>query len=188
MVNDLPGDFMCSDSVTRQIQSVISKLELETVTTEQMNNVYDMFCDVVKTEMSDKLPCKRITVYDGSNNKKKRIKKPWWTEELTVLWNDMCVAEKNWVKTRNKKEFKSVFIMKRKTFDKEVQRSKRRHWYKLQSDILTEMKTDRATFWKKIGKIGVGDKRRNPIPMEVITKDGTLSRELADVLKKWDIA
>jgi hypothetical protein len=28
-------------------------------------------------------------------NKKKRIKKPWWNDNLTYLVNDMCYAEKN---------------------------------------------------------------------------------------------
>jgi hypothetical protein len=33
-------------------------------------------------------------------NKKKRIKKPWWNDNLTYLVNDMCYAEKNMEKTR----------------------------------------------------------------------------------------
>ena len=36
-----------------------------------------------------------------------RMKKPWWNENLTVLWNDVCKADGEWRKCKNpmQKEF-----------------------------------------------------------------------------------
>jgi hypothetical protein len=46
--------------------------------------------------MKQILKSKVIVISNSVNmNKKKRIKKPWWNDNLTYLFNDMCYAEKN---------------------------------------------------------------------------------------------
>ena len=37
---------------------------------------------------------------DGTNNKKLRAKRPWWTDELRLLWNDLCTYENLWLKCK----------------------------------------------------------------------------------------
>ena len=90
-------------------------------------------------------------------NKKRRPGKPWWSETLSELWNNVCRTEREWLKCVDKgmkKNLKSIYCSVRKCFDREVQRAKRIHWFKKQSDILDDV-TDKNQnqFWKNIGKI-----------------------------------
>lgn len=102
----------------------------------------------------------------------------------------MCVAERNWLKNcngPNKNHVKSVFIMARKGFDREVQKCKRAYWVALQNELLTECENNGQEFWKTIGKIGVGHTKKKGIPMEVICDDGSISNNLHTVLSKWKV-
>ncbi|CAG2185629.1 unnamed protein product [Mytilus edulis] len=82
-------------------------------------------------------------------------------------------------------ELKSSFVSKRRVFDREVQKAKRKYWYTLQQELLLESKTDQQTFWKKIGKIGIASERKTLIPMEVVDANGNVSLNVDDVLVKW---
>ena len=48
-----------------------------------------------------------------------------------------------------------------------------------------ESNKNQKQFWKKIGKIGVADDRRQMIPMEVLDIQGNISTDLTTVLNKW---
>ncbi len=95
---------------------------------------YDGWCDIVRGEMYGSLPYKSATV--GVRNKKRRPGKPWWTDTLTNMWNDACRKETLWLKCNSHSEkvrLKAQYCIARKSFDKEVQRSKRLFWFNLQS-------------------------------------------------------
>ena len=77
---------------------------------------------------------------------------------------------------------KSNYISKRKLFDSEVQRAKRKHRFSMQTDLVNECNLHDVTFWKTIGKIGVGQNRKRPIPMEVVLDDGSTSNDTQNVL------
>ncbi len=48
--------------------------------------------------MKCKLDYKTVTISHGLSNKRKRVKKLWWTDKLTELWNISCDAESKWSK------------------------------------------------------------------------------------------
>ena len=50
------------------------------------------------------LPRRKILVGHGISNKRRRVGKPWWSDELTSLWNNVCCSEKVWLncKAHNK--------------------------------------------------------------------------------------
>ena len=98
------------------------------------------------------------------NNKRRRIGKPWRSDTLTCLWNKVCESERLWLKCNDicfKVSLKSTYCNNRKMFDKEVQKSKRSYWYKVQSDILD----NQNEFWKSFGKIGISQNKKAKIPM-----------------------
>jgi hypothetical protein len=135
--------------------------------------------------MYRKLPNKNI--HYGSSNKKHRPGKPWWSDKLTDLWNNVCIAEKTWLSCTDvseKRSFKTVYINKRKIFDR-VQRAKRLHWYSLQTQLVDECNIDPVQFWKSFGEIGVNVKTNNPIPMEVVIPDGSISNDVDIFLNRW---
>ena len=47
-----------------------------------------------------------------------------------------------------------------------------------------ECNIDHSQFWKSIGKIGVNNARRNTVPIEIITQDGSISNDTEEVLQK----
>ena len=69
--------------------------------------------------MDSKLDKRKVYCADGISNKRRKMKKPWWNDNLTVLWNEVCAAERIWRKNPNRNERKSarhVFVKTRKTF------------------------------------------------------------------------
>ncbi|CAG2208741.1 unnamed protein product [Mytilus edulis] len=185
---NLPEDWLCQESTIAEIDNAICFLENSIADQSNIDNMYENFVKIVKTEMCNKLPAKNIVLSNGFNiNKRRRCKKEWWNEELTLLWNEVCKAEKVWIKCkikRNKRELRHIFVNKRRIFDKAVQSSKRKYWYSLQEDLIKSCDNPKE-FWRKIGKIGVGSERRSFIPMEVKLSDESVSCDKNVVLDKW---
>ncbi|VDI60474.1 Hypothetical predicted protein [Mytilus galloprovincialis] len=116
------------------------------------------------------------------------MKKPWWSDHLTILWNDVCAIEKEMLKSKSdtrKRQCRQEFICKRKLFDRETQRSKRRYWRDQLNEIDNLESTNQTEFWKKIGRVGVGEERRKAIPMSVQLPDGSISHDRDAVLNEW---
>ncbi|XP_053391650.1 uncharacterized protein LOC128554398 [Mercenaria mercenaria] len=182
---NIPVDFMNSNYTV--LQNFISKLEMEESNQRDLNDVYDQFCDCVKTEMKSKLAHKTVNVSVSGNNKKRKIKKPWWNDELTELWNNSCRAEKRMLNSdgSTRQKLRIEFKAQRKAFDKCVQKSKRRYWFDMQKEIENLAGSNQSEFWRKIGKIRVGQERGKNIPFEVKNEDGSFSSQKSDVLGKW---
>jgi hypothetical protein len=111
----------------------------------------------------------------------------WWNDDLTSLWNEVCSAEKIWLKCQNshrKKELRHIYVQKRKIFDRNVKKAKRQNWHSMQEELVNSQGTPKE-FWRKIGKIGVGSERRNTISMEVKIKNGSICNDKNLVLDKW---
>ena len=87
--------------------------------------------------------------------------------------NNQCHAEKAMLrcKSKDRKQLRKSFIDKRKFFNREVQRSKRKFIMQKQADIDNLESSNPNLFWKEIGKIGIGQERRKTIPMEIIKPD-----------------
>jgi hypothetical protein len=103
------------------------------------------------------------------------------------MWNDMCIAERQWCKEAGprKREFKAEYVRKRKCFDREVKRAKRRHIKRTIAELEDMCDSRSKDFWKRIGKIGVGNMRTSRIPMEVRTDDGNITGDMDIVLGVW---
>ena len=165
---------------------------IDTLQTEQdnqlhMDGLFGDFCKTMKEEMNRYLNPKRILTGRTVRNKRRRTKKPWWCDDLTHLWNEMCMRRKNGLEHREEENgsIGKFFLAKRKVFDKMVQKAKRHHWRHLQNDLIESCENDDTEFWKKIGRLGIGFERRKVIPFEIARDDGSLSNSLDDILCKW---
>ncbi|CAG2228238.1 unnamed protein product [Mytilus edulis] len=114
---NIPTDFMNTDYIYLEINSFIEKFDMIKQEQSCVNDIFSSFCKTVEGEMNDKLTCKTVCIGGSSlTNKKHRIKKPWWNDDLNKLWVDMCKAEKTWNKFNNSSrasELKSVYVQKR---------------------------------------------------------------------------
>ncbi|CAG2255049.1 unnamed protein product [Mytilus edulis] len=183
--DNIPQDWLCDPTVITSIDNIISYLEHSETTQFAIDDMYDSFVTVMKSEMSQKLPCKTV-LYNSNNNKPRRCQKPWWTDNLGTLWNDVCKAEKVWTKCKGNtsKNLRHIYVEKRKLFDKSVQKAKRQYWFSSQEELMNTASNPKE-FWRKIGKIGVGNERQNNIPMEVKLSDGSLCNNQNVVIDTW---
>ncbi|CAG2231612.1 unnamed protein product [Mytilus edulis] len=185
-LKNIPNSFLADH--LRDIEELILSLELNNVNQNNLDIVYQNFVNLLKNEMLEKMDYKVIKVSLGLNNKKRRMKKPWWSDHLTILWNDVCAIEKEMLKSKSdtrKRQCRQEFICKRKLFDRETQRSKRRYWRDQLNEIDNLESTNQTEFWKKIGRVGVGEERRKAIPMSVQLPDGSISHDRDAVLNEW---
>ncbi|CAG2217165.1 unnamed protein product [Mytilus edulis] len=137
--------------------------------------------------MNSKLNTK-TKLLNSCNNKRRRFKKPWWSNDLTSKWNETCSAENQYLRctnNSNKSALRTLYLNKRKDFDKLVQQSKRCYWHQCQEDLLYMNNNDSKQFWRKIGNIGIGNERQSAIPNEVVLSDGSVTNNLDSVLHKW---
>ena len=72
----------------RQINDTIEKLETHESDQQSVDTVYHDFCETLKSEMNRLLNPEIVLLSSVTQTKKKRLKKPWWNEELSDLWND----------------------------------------------------------------------------------------------------
>ena len=186
-VTNVPHDFLSDVSVLSSVNTAIADLEGSLRTQDDIDVAFNGWCDLVKGEMYARLPCKPVMA--GVNNKKRRHGKPWWSKDLSEMWNNVCITEKEWLKCTDKgmkKNLKIIYCSARRLFDKEVQRSKRTYWFKIQTDILDNVNDkNQNQFWKNIGHIGIINDRKKLIPMEVLLDQNCLSTDTKDVLAKW---
>ena len=143
------------------IRNLIVKLENSIQSQTEADENYTDFVCMIKQEMHQKVNHKKNKIRIGLNNKKRRIKKPWWSEKLTVIWNELCVKEKSMLKSdiKSKRTKRDEFLRQRKVFNREVQKAKRKIWKQKQIEIEQLETSDQKSFWKEIGKIGVGQER-----------------------------
>jgi hypothetical protein len=93
----MPSGFCCSDEIVDRVTETINSLESHEVSQLNIRKAHANFCSIVGEKMKQKLKSKVIVFSNSVNmNKKKRIKKPWWNDNLTYLVNDMCYAEQIW--------------------------------------------------------------------------------------------
>ena len=73
---------------------------------------------------------------------------------------------------KSKRTKRCEFLRQRKVFNREVQKAKRKFWKQKQIEIEQLETSDQKSFWKEIGKIGVGQERKKEIPCEVKLSNG----------------
>ena len=186
--DSVSADFLSDDDILLNLAVVISELENSVATQHDLDKAYSEFCGIVKTDMYQKLEHK--VVLPGNNtNRKRRLRKPWWNDNLTRLWNEVCQAESNWLKapcrSSIRKNLKVEFIHKRKAFHRSVQQSKRKFWQKQQDYIMSIHRNNKKEFWREIGKIGIGDERVKSIPFEIVMPDGSVCNDHSVVMNRW---
>ena len=176
-LNLIPTEFMCDPEALNTINNIVNKVANSAFTQEACDQLYGDFVELVWGEMIKKIPYREIELCDkGANAKKRQRTKPWWSAELSVMWDQYRKAEKLWLSDKANHERKLAYLCKRKEFDKSVQGCKRAYWYNKQNEIL-EAHGNPHEFWTMVN-------RKSSIPMEII-EDGVVVSDINKVLQKW---
>ena len=110
------------------------------VSQDTINSVYDDFCDHVHSVMdTTKLRKMSVNRHSSLSDKRRQIKKPWWSDELSRLWNALAQCEDIWIKARpvDKPLRKADMKSAQKRFDRAVQSAKRQYWRQQQEYLLS---------------------------------------------------
>ena len=165
--------------------NIINVLVQRGHTQNELNELYTKFVNILHSEMGRNLK----TYESKSKNMRTGFKKPWWNNELKILFQKARTAEKNYLKKRktgdNSSELRRIYVDKRKHFDKEYRRQKRIYLANNQAK-LCELKThDPKKFWEEISKVGPKNNKAQ-IPKELVLQDGTVTSDINVILKKWE--
>ena len=99
----IPVDFTGSELPRRAFLDIVNEIEQCREKQENIDNIYGNLCNVIISEMNDRIP-----KYCFNNSKKRlRNKKPYWNDNLTNLWNNMRLSERKFIQcsgNRNSKK------------------------------------------------------------------------------------
>ena len=115
------------------------------------------------------------------------FKKPWWNDNLKNLFQEARKAEKEYTRCRksggNASFMRHVFVNKRKQFDRQYRKEKRKYLSGYQTKLYELKTNDPKKFWNEISNLGPKSKKSR-IPKEVILEDGKITTDIGEILKK----
>ena len=154
---------------------------------ENVSGAYQQFCDFIRNEMDKHI---EWSVPSIKNRPKKSRYKPYWNDDLQEQWSVVRAAELEWLRCDPncfmKRRLKERYCLERRNFDRMNRRFKRQFQISKQNELsdLCVNNSESRNFWKYIGKLGIGNDRRNMIPWEIIEDDEVVS-DKERVLRKW---
>ena len=183
----VPDNFLQSEDSMRKLTLLIDDILTCRKTQSEVDNVFETFCEFYHSEMNQFVGYTDIKT--GPKKKYKTKPKPWWNDELTLLWKQLIEKEKQLGKTLTRKQKKtrhSQFRTALHNFDKLYRKHKRKYLYEQQIYLENINVNDPKQFWQHLKTLGPrSNKSSSDIPMEVYTENGQISYEADVVLDKW---
>ncbi|KAK6171780.1 hypothetical protein SNE40_018211 [Patella caerulea] len=177
-LRETPDDFLSFSNIDPLLYEKITAIEGNLQCQKDIQRAYSDFLELIKTEMDNRIPCKKTSALNFDIKKNNRTRKPYWNVELAAQWSHARNCEKMWLKSNshvNKGKLKSEFCQARKCFDQLHRKVKRQYRQKLQDELTEKFECTNSTeFWKTIGQIGISNYRQNKIPWAVINEEGRL--------------
>ena len=183
-LKDLNDQFLQSNEAQAAIQLCIQKIERQSNEQREIDKTYDQLCKVFYDEMDKTLksrnPCSRA---------KKRLRrcKPFWTNELTNLWQTVCNSEKAYLKAPQnsalRRHYKKRFYDSQNLFDKTYKKTKRQYQEGKVKAIETLNTENPKLFWQEIRNLG--PRKSSSIPCAVYGDDGSIDYNEKNVFEKW---
>ena len=81
----VPELFLGEGAKVDEISRVITELETCYRLQSGIDRAYPDFCSLIWNKMTEKLPRRKVNVKRGTSNKRRRVGKPWWNDDLTTL-------------------------------------------------------------------------------------------------------
>ncbi len=182
-VSKLPESFMNTEETRLELLALIDQLELNRESQGNVNVVYDQLLSCLFKEMDNVLPKNRGI----QSSKKLKIKKPYWSDELKVLWKQMCDSENEYLKYKGSNQIRQLlrhrFKESSRIFNRTLRRAERAYNRSRQDEIETVCTSNPTEFWNYIKKLG--PRTSNKIPEEVYDDDNNIMYDRNSVLNKW---
>ena len=193
-VRKIDKSFMCSEETIKQVNQTIRKLESFNEDKIALNNIYSEIKDIFSSEI-EKLPNIPVT-----NNKKGRRKlrksAAFWNIELQELWETRCNFEKTYsvfkcdgknpLQRVHKQKLLNEFKQAQKLFNVRYRQIKRHHQNRAFHELAAladKASGDPNEMWKRLRALS--DHKPAHILLEIIKQDGSISKDITEVLLKW---
>ena len=181
--------FFLSDEIRQQVIQTIEKLENVGDHQLEIDNCWAEIKNLFKNELKT-LPEMPKSGFK-KNNGKFRKSTPFWNEELANLWQNLCANEKAYIsfKVRNnqdifkKAELRERFKNAQKYYDKRYRFYKRKSRKQTQELLGISATDNPAEMWAKLKKLA--EPVNNRVAMEIVKEDGSISRDVKEVLQRW---
>ena len=180
----IPANFLSSELTRRAFLDIIRNIELCRENQENVDKLYDDFCDKLIIEMDENIPS-----FDCSKKTRKRYKhyKPYWDDDLETLWHNFHMKEKAFLKFQGdrymKNRLRNDFKTARTIFDKRLRSAERKYRRSLAIDVEHVSTENPKAFWDHIKNLG--PKRKDSIPMECYGDDENVVSDENFVFQKW---
>lgn len=184
-VRNIPVDFMNSDMAAQAINECIDNILHTRNTQTDIDNMYSEVCNLYYSEMDKWF--KSHNINSVSRKKFRNSSKPYWNDNLSELWTDMCKAESNYLKAAqnsvNRRSLLNVFKNKQYVFDKAFKKAKRKFEREKRFNIEHLNTNNPKEFWSELEKLG--PRKSTQIPMEVYDNSGNITNNTKTVLNTW---
>lgn len=182
MANENMFDF---DTNIDDILHKLCNLEPENIDIEELDKIYSDICSVYHKFLHNNFQSRNV--YPKNTKLRHRKKKPFWNENLTILWGNLKKAETAYLGEggNNRNHLRQLFYECQKTFDHAYRLAEREYKNKQIVHLDSISNKDPKEFWKFIKNLG--PKRKNDIPLEIYRDDGSISYNLKEVLQKWQL-
>jgi hypothetical protein len=184
-MNHIPDTFMNNNIIAEMVNRTCIQVDICPHSQQDIDHLYSSICTIYYSEMNDKL-----LKSDNRRCQKKGTKrkpKPWWCEELSVLWKDLCKAEKLYLaENRNRQlrqNLRETFNMKQNIFDRTYRRIKRNYEKDQIANLKLLQTSDPKKFWSELKRLG--PQRKDVIPCEVVLENGSVCTNFQIVLEEW---
>ena len=175
-LKQIPEAFLASDLIRRAFLDLINHIELSRETQENVDSIYDQFCNTLIKEMNTTIPS-----FDCSKRSRKRYNtyKFYWNNQLESLWKDMRQKEYAFTKYKQngtaKRRLQLSFKTAQNSFYKALRNAERSYKRDLSIDIETACTDNPRKFWDHLRSLG--PKRKHDIPFEMYDDTGNITSQ-----------
>ncbi len=177
---------MESEHMRRKICDTINRITHQCESQNEVDKLYVDICDMYFSELEANSPPQH-----GPRAKKRgrHRAKPWWCEELQILWENLVKSEnalKKCTASRQiRKRLRNDFKEAQNDFDRKYNRLKRQFQRKQEERLFDLNTNDPREFWKQLKNLGP-KAEKDSIPIEVITTEGEVVSGTGSVLREWE--
>ena len=185
-LNKLSDTFFESDHIRNVINNTITRINQAQINTEHITETYQNLIEGLHEKMDEVLDLKKVSQHK-LKQKNPKYSKPFWNEELSLLWKEACKAEKEFLKSKgnrnHKNRLRTTYQNKRRTFDRAFRTAERRYNATRRENIEDLNQNNPKEFWKEVNRLGP---QKNTQPdFRTKTENGSLETSPSKIKEKW---
>ena len=185
-IRNMPVNFLQSDVARQALIECIQNIENAHAVQNEIDDMYKNVCNMYYNEMDVWFNVNHIS--NSGRKKFRNSSKPFWNEELTNMWKDLCYAENRYLSSpqhsRIRRHLLATFKTKQNNFDKHYSKAKRKFQRQKQINIERLNTENPREFWEELKKLG--PRKSSKIPMQVYDESGHVTGDINKVKRRWE--